>query len=244
MKNVFFIFSICFLISAQPLLAVGPYAVGDKLTVLAESGLILRQTAAPTGTKIKTLDYGTLVTILADNFKKVPYSVAFFSGFTVKGFWVKVRTPEGQEGFVFDGYLSKYKTPGSLPNGDDPNAADNDAGTIQERYLMMHSARKGKRIDLPKGPGRYEQYRVVMVNGDELEVNTGEGGSSYTIRFHKGVTMEEAYLIGKSLWLEDVEKIKTSISKGVVTMLSDDEMYSVDIENKGGFVYLTMQHAD
>jgi hypothetical protein len=244
MKNVFFIFSFCFLISAQPIFAIGPYAVGDQLTVHAASGLILRQTAAPTGTKIKTIDYGTLVTVLAENFKKTPYSVAFFSGFTVKGFWVKVRTPEGQEGFVFDGYLSKFKTPGSLPNGDDPNAADNDAGTIQERYLMMHSARKGKRIDLPKGPGRYEQYRVLFVNGAELEVNTGEGGSAYTIRFNKGVTMEEALLVGKPLWMDDVEKIKSSISKGVITLLSGDELYAIEIENKGGFMYLTMQHAD
>lgn len=238
MKNnaLFFLFSLILLPSFA--FSIGTYAAGDKLTVHATSGLILRETAAPTGTKIMTVEYGSLLTVQAEGLKKTAHSVTVFPGFTIKGFWVKVKTANGKTGFVFDGYLSKYKTPGSLPNDD-----DSDVGTIQERYLKMHSPRKSK-IDLPKGETRYDRYKVTYTNGAEVEADMGEGGSAYTIRFNPGMTIEEAYLIGKALWMEDAENIKSSINKGVISLLSGDELWAMEVSVKGGIVYLVMQHAD
>ncbi|WP_373552066.1 SH3 domain-containing protein [Haliscomenobacter sp.] len=224
--------------------AIGSYVAGDKLTVHAASGLILRETAAPTGKKILTVEYGSLVTVQAEGLKKTPHSVTVFTGFTIKGFWVKVKTADGKTGFVFDGYLSKYKTPGSLPNGDDPNADDADAGTIQERYLQMHSPRKGAKVNLPKGETRYDRYKVAYTNGAEVEADMGEGGSAYTIKFNKEMTIEEAYLIGKAMWMEDAENIKSTISKGVISLLSGDELWAMEVSVKAGIVHLLMQHAD
>jgi len=224
--------------------AIGTYVVGDKLFVHASSGLILRETASPTGKKIQTLDMGTLVTVLKDGFRTTAHSVSPFEGYAIKGYWVKVSTPNGKQGFVFDGYLSKYKTVAMLPNGDDPNAKDNDATTIQERFLMMQADRKGKRIEMQKGEGRYEHYRILFTNNADLEVNTGEGGSTYIIRFGKETTVEEAYLIGKEMWMENVDKVKSSISKGVITLESEDGLYLVEVQNKGGIVHLSMSHAD
>lgn len=244
MKKILFLSAILWLFAPALAFAIGAYVAGDKLTVHAESGLILRETAAPTGKKIMTLEYGTLVTVQAEGLRKTPHTVTPFTGFTIKGYWVKVRTPDGKLGFVFDGFLSKYKTPGSLPNGDDPNADDADAGTIQERYLQMHAPRKGPKVDLPKGETRYDHYKVAYANGNEVEVNTGEGGSQYIIRFNKEVTMEEAYLIGKFLWMEQAENIKTSVSKGVISMLSGDELWATEVYVKAGIVHLVMQHAD
>jgi hypothetical protein len=240
MRNIPFF--LLFLLLAFPavVFSIGTYAVGDKLTVHATSGLILRETAAPTGKKITTIEYGSLVTVLKDSFKKTAHSVTPFTGYTIKGFWVKVRTSTGKEGFVFDGYLSKYKTPGSLPNDDN----DSESGSIQERYIKMHSPPKGKRIDMPKGENRYDHYRVEYTNGTVVEVNTGEGGSEYIIRFNKEMTVEEAYLVGKELWMEDAENIKSTISKGVITLLSGDELYHMEVQNKAGVVTLTMHHAD
>ena len=241
-----FSFFLLFILLGLPSLAfsIGTYAVGDKLTVHASSGLILRETAAPTGTKIMTVDYGSLLTVQAEGLKKTPHAVTVFPGFTIKGFWVKVKTTTGKVGFVFDGYLSKYKTPSSLPNGDDPNANDADAHTIQERYLQMHSPRKGARVDLPKGETRYDRYKVAYANGAEVEVDMGEGGSAYTVRFNKGMTIEEAYLIGKAMWMEDAENIKSTISKGVISLLSGDELWAMEVSVKAGIVHLVMQHAD
>lgn len=244
MKNTLYLIALLLLLSPTLAFSIGAYIAGDKLTVHAESGLILRETAAPAGKKIVTLEYGTLVTVQAEGLRKTPHTVTPFTGFTIKGYWVKVRTPDGKFGFVFDGFLSKYKTPGSLPNGDVPNADDADAGTIQERYLQMYSPRKGPKMDLPKGETRYDHYKVAYANGAEVEVNTGEGGSEYIIRFNKGVTMEEAYLIGRFLWMEQAENIKTSISKGVISMLSGDELWATEVYVKAGIVHLVMQHAD
>ncbi len=244
MRTFQFFVLLCLFAWPSVTFSIGMYAVGDQLTVHAASGLILRETPAPTGKKIMTVEMGTLVTVLKEGFRKNPHSVSPFEGFTIKGFWVKVRIPGGKEGYVFDGYLSKYKTVGSLPNGDDPNAKDNDATTIQERYLMMHADRKGKRIDLGKGENRYEHYKILFTNNADLEVNTGEGGSQYIIRFGKETTVEEAYLIGKELWLEDVESLKSTISKGVITLTSNDELWEVEVQNKGGIVHLSMSHAD
>jgi hypothetical protein len=75
-------------------------------------------------------------------------------------------------------------------------------------------------------------------------VNTGEGGSEYIIRFNKEMTVEEAYLVGKELWMENAEKIKSTISKGIIDLLSGDELYHMEVQNKAGVVTLTMHHAD
>ena len=241
MKNnaLFFLFALLLLPSFA--FSIGSYAAGDKLTVHAASGLILRETAAPAGAKILTVDYGSLVTVQAEGLKKTPHSVTVFTGFTIKGFWVKVKTANGKTGFVFDGYLSKYKTPGSLPNDD-----NSDAGTIQERYIEMHTTRKGSKINLPNSANRdaYDHYKMAYANGAEVEADMGEGGSAYTIRFNPGMTIEEAYLIGKALWLEDAEKIKSSINKGVISLLSGDELWAMEVSVKAGIVHLVMQHAD
>ncbi|MBU6342764.1 MAG: SH3 domain-containing protein [Bacteroidetes bacterium] len=244
MKACLFSFLLALCILPSQIFAIGTYVVGDQLYVHAQSGLILRETASPTGKKLNTLSYGTKLKVLSDGYRKTPHSVSPFEGYSIKGFWVKVSTPDGKEGFVFDGYLSKYKTVAMLPNGDDPNAKDNDATTIQERFLMMHADRKGKRIELEKGDGRYEHYRILFTNNADLEVNTGEGGSTYIIRFGKETTVEEAYLIGKELWLEDVEPVKSTISKGIITLTSGDELWQVEVQNKGGIVHLSMSHAD
>lgn len=240
MKNVLYLKILLLLLAPTLAFSIGTYAVGDKLTVHAESGLILRETASPTGKKIITLEYGTLVTVQAEGFRKTAHTVTPFAGFTIKGYWVKVRTPEGKLGFVFDGFLSKYKTPGSLPNDDD----DAESGTIQERYLKMHSPRKGPKVELPKGESRYDHYKVAYANGAEIEANMGEGGSEYIIRFNKETTIEEAYLIGKALWMDQAENVKSSISKGVISMLSGDELWAAEVYVKAGIVHLVMQHAD
>ena len=78
--------------------AIGPYKAGDQLTVHAISGLVLRETASPSGKKIRTLEYGTTVTVLADGLKKTPHSVELTKGYSIKGYWVKVRGTDGKEG--------------------------------------------------------------------------------------------------------------------------------------------------
>jgi hypothetical protein len=217
--------------------SIGLYYPGDQLHVLAPSGLILRKTPDPQGERVATLALGDVLTAQKENFKKKPHVVEEFKGFKIKGFWVKVRTASGQEGYVFDGYLSKLPAPNAV--GEDPDGAS----ALVELYLLNHTQKKGKRIDLPKAETRYERYRQLFKNGSEAEVDSGEGGSMQQIKFAQGITLEEGYLIGKSLWLKDM-KVKPSISKGKITVNSDDELFQIKVENRGSIIVLSMAHAD
>lgn len=224
--------------------SIGPYKAGEKLNVHASSGLVLRETASPTGKKITTLSYGTTVTVLADALRKTPFSVEVVKGYSIKGFWVKVRTSAGQTGFVFDGYLSRYKVPTSLPNGDDPNDPEG-IMSIQERYLIAHASRKGPKIELEKNENTYQHFKQLYSNGDEVEVYSGEGGSEYTIRFNKTVTMEEAYLIGKEMWFGIMDtKFSTAFRQGSLVMSSEDELFEIEVVMKNGAAHVFMRHAD
>lgn len=213
------------------------YNVGDNLNVLAPSGLVLRATASPQGKKISTVLLGETVTVLKENFKKVPHSVVEFKGFNIKGFWVKVSTAAGQQGYVFDGYLSRYKAPGSF----DTNGAEDDYSPA-ERYLLGHTEQRGERIELAKTPNRYVRYKQAFQNNAEVEVNIGEGGAAYTLTFDKGLTLEEGYLIGRLLWLEG--PLKSTLENGVITVSNAAETQLITVLNRGGTVILTMSIAD
>lgn len=216
---------------------IGVYNPGDELFVHAGSGLILRKTPDAKGERILTLAHGDAVKVLKTDFKKKPHSVVEFKGFTIKGFWVKVSTAGGKEGYVFDGYLSKLRAPVAIV--DDSNSG---YSTV-ELYLLAQSEKKGERIELPKGETRYERYKQLFKNGSEAEVDYGEGGSSQKITFQKGISLEEGYLIGKALWLKDMQ-VKSSMSKGMVTVTSEDELWQMEVSNRFGVVVLNLQHAD
>jgi len=216
---------------------IGVYNPGDELFVHAGSGLMLRNTPDPKGERILTLNPGDPVKILKTDFKKKPYVVTEFKGFSIKGFWVKVSTAGGKEGYVFDGYLSKLRAPVTIV--DDASSGY----SIAEFYLLGQSGKKGGRVDLPKSDTRYERYKQLFKNGSEAELDSGEGGSSQKITFQKGITLEEAYLIGKALWLKDM-KVKSAFAKGKITVTSEDELWQIEVGSSYGVTVLNMQHAD
>ncbi|MBC7774682.1 MAG: SH3 domain-containing protein [Phycisphaerae bacterium] len=218
-------------------LGIGVYNPGDELFVHAGSGLVLRKTPDPKGERILALNHGDAVKVLKTDFKKKSHSVVEFKGFTIKGFWVKVSTAGGKEGYVFDGYLSKLRAPITIV--DDANSGY----SIAEFYLLGQSEKKGERIDLPKSDTRYERYKQLFKNGSAAETDSGEGGSSQKITFQKGITLEEAYLIGKVLWLKDM-KVKSTFSKGKITVTSEDELWQIEVGSSYGVTVLNMQHAD
>jgi len=229
-------FVAAFLLFQSFAFGIGVYNPGDELFVHAGSGLVLRKTPDPKGERILTLNFGDVVKVLKIDFKSKPYSVIAFKGFTINGFWVKVSTAKGDEGYVFDGYLSKYRA--SAANLDDMSGY-----SIAENYLLSNSEKKGGRVDLPKSDNRYERYKQLFKNGSEVEIDNGEGGSSQKITFQKGITLEEAYLIGKALWLKDM-KAKSSFVNGKITITSEDELFQIEASYHFGLIVLVMQHAD
>lgn len=218
--------------------SITTYSVGDQLNVLAQRGLVLREAANPQGKKIGTIVLGETLTVLPENFKKVSHSVVEFKGYNIKGFWVKVKTTGGLEGYVFDGYLSHYKAPGTFTVEEGGGL---DTLSMIEQYMAIHTELRGPRVNLPKG-NRYDHYKQVFKNNAVVEASSGEGGAWYELTFNKGTSLEEAYLIGRLLWLEG--KGKASIKNGIITVNNDMETQQIIVANKGGNIVLTMNIAD
>lgn len=179
------------------------------------------------------------MTVQKIDLPKKAHQVDDFKGYKIKGFWVKVKTKAGLEGYVFDGYLSSYQAPGTAL----VEAQSEEASCTAEMYMLGKSAKKGARVVIPKVGNQYEHYRQAFKNGASVEFNGGEGGSSQSITFEKGITVEEAYLIGKALWLKEM-KVVPVFKKNVITVSSYDELWQIVVENKAGAVTLTMSHAD
>ena len=239
MKKLFSAFLLVAFLFPAAGFCITNYIIGDQLNVLALSGLVLRETANPKGTKIGTIVLGETVTVLKDNFRKVPHSVVEFKSFSIRGFWVKVRTTGGLEGYVFDGYLSRYKAPGTFTV---PEGSGLDTLSMIEQYLAVHTPVSGPRINLPKAPSRYDHYKQVFKNNAVVEASSGEGGAWYKVSFNKGTSLEEGYLIGRLLWLEG--KNNASIENGIITVNNETETQQIIVVNKGGTIILTMNIAD
>lgn len=218
---------------------IGPYQAGDKLVVHAPSGLVLRAAPDTTGEKIATLAYGEEVTVIKDDQPKKTTVVEEFPGFKIQGYWAKVKAKSGQEGYVFDGYLSKYPVPGAIV----VDLKDGIAYSPAELYLLGVTKKRGVRIGLPKVGNQYDHYKQLFKNGAQVEFGGGEGGSGTILTFEKGITVEEAYLIGKGLWLKGM-KTKPVNKKQKITVDSEDGQYQITVENRGGFTILSLNHAD
>ncbi len=188
------LFSVLCWASAQ---AIGSYKAGDKLSVLAKSGLSLRANPGSKGKKKSTVAFGTVVTVLAEGMKVTAHEVEEFKGYTIKGHWVKVKVGS-EDGWVFDGYLSHLKV---NPETEEAKGVSADRDMFDALYSQT-SARKGDRKNI-KQEGSGEAYEQAYEDGSKLSVFRFEGGSKRVVIFKKGISQEEAYLWGKAVWYQD-----------------------------------------
>lgn len=220
--------------------AITNYKAGDKLFVLSTSGLALREKPDPAGAKMETLKNGVPVVVQKEDLKKFAHTVVNeFKGYDMTGYWVKVKTWDNKTGYVFDGYLSKYQAPAKVILKDhvDPKYS------VAEQYMMVHSKPKGKRAKLAKTKSGLEHYAQAFVNGAVVEVEKGKANSTFKIKFDRSTTIEEAYLIGKALWLEGAPAQSTFID-GLILLTNQKETKQATIELKNKVVVLTMMIAD
>jgi hypothetical protein len=206
MKAITSIF-ILFFAALFPAAAITQYKAGDELTVLAKSGLTLRSAAATTGKKKTNLPFGTVVTVLAEGYKTVKHSATEFKGYTINGYWVKVKAG-AEEGWVFDGYLSHLKVYPETPEAQGVSA-DRD---MFDALYSQTSPRKGDRNYIGKESA--ENYTQLYDDGTVLNFRYYEGGASRTMTFKKGISQEEVYLWGLAAWWSGDEKPKVSKYNG------------------------------
>jgi hypothetical protein len=96
----------------QSVKANSTYVWGDTLHVWATSGLNMREGPGTDFPKMKKLEYGDKVQVIDNYLRSTPLNITVVKKseksdeFILKGFWVRVIIGS-QEGYVFDGYLSR-----------------------------------------------------------------------------------------------------------------------------------------
>lgn len=112
MKTIQFLVIMLLCLDFQSVNANFNYTQGDVLHVWANSGLNMREGPGTDFPKLKKLKYGDQVQVVDNYLNSTPFSTTIVSKtkknreFVMYGFWVRVKI-EGQEGYVFDGYLSR-----------------------------------------------------------------------------------------------------------------------------------------
>jgi hypothetical protein len=185
----------------------GRYKAGDKLNVLAVSGLTLRDKPDIKGAKVAAVPYAASVTVLAEDLFKNAYQSTEMKGFDIKGNWVKVQV-NGKEGYLFDGFLSKIAAP---KLNDDASYT-----TYLGQISKMTKCDKKK----PKGEENLYDYESCSYENGATFLSKGyEGGAFSKIFLPSAIaSFEEAYLIAKALEGKNnpVNLCKYDASKGVI----------------------------
>lgn len=112
MKIIQVLILLLFCLDFQSVNANSTYDLGDTLHVWATSGLNMREGPGTDFPKMKKLEYGDKVQVIDDYLRSTPLSITVVKkskstdAFVMKGHWVRVIIGT-QEGYVFDGYLSR-----------------------------------------------------------------------------------------------------------------------------------------
>lgn len=169
-----------------------PLKVGEVVYVHAPAGLTLRKTSSKDGAKVALVSYAASLTVLTIPVSSAPFKAESIGSFAVSGGWVKIKTRDGQEGYLFDGYLLRY--PPAL------NEPQDGVDLIDWAYRTL-APPKGKRITLPQIEGTMERYKQAYADGASFELQAYEGGSTQILDVPKGkLTMQEALVFFRPVW--------------------------------------------
>ena len=156
------------------------YKTGGTLYISAPDGLTLNDKAGLNGTKIRMISYGSLVLVQKDTQEQVVTSTD-----NIGGHWVKVKS-DSAEGYVFDGYLSRW-----LPVG------EREAG---KSYFDKISRIRATDKKSPHASIR-DYEKIIYENGVVYESKIFETGSVTSITIPQNViTLQETWLLATALF--------------------------------------------
>lgn len=247
MKNLLIPFLLLFLIPSSN--AVSEYAVGEYLNIWAISGLNMRISPDAKAKKIANIPFGEKVKVIDQELYKTPFSYTMARGnsrekkvnWIVKGYWVKVAFHD-QEGYVFDGYLSK------LPHFSNMNKAQPyiDEKIItnygEENWGGLIEKRTEKIIDLEiVDPDKAQTHisKLTFKNGSYIE-DIAASFSGETNLFIKNASLEEGYLFLNVL-IGYEESIK---SDKVRFHLISQEKDMIEFSDEDGLNYFIIKKAE
>jgi len=79
------------------------FKVGDTLTVVSGSGIILRDSASTTSHRVLSIPFGSKITVLGHSSRQIEFQ-------NRRGIWITTKFND-KPGFVFSGFLTKLKIP-------------------------------------------------------------------------------------------------------------------------------------
>ncbi|MDX2135479.1 MAG: SH3 domain-containing protein [Saprospiraceae bacterium] len=198
-----------------------PYRAGDVLHAHARAGLTLRRSAGPDAEKVGSIPYAQSVTVVALPEGGAPYVAEAIGPYAVSGYWPKVRTSDGKEGYVFDGYLSVYPT-----LKEDPE----DGMDYGDAFYGLVSKRRGGRQKLiEQEPGLMfeHSYSQAFENGSVYTSKFYEGGATYVFETPKGAhRMAELLVLLRSFYYPEAVNTKWDEAEKAVLVTPVEEGYS------------------
>ncbi|MGB0982808.1 MAG: hypothetical protein ACPG19_02140 [Saprospiraceae bacterium] len=224
MKNIililiFSVFSMAFQTSTQPI------SDNETYHVMATSGLKMR--ATPSGKKLLTIPYNGKIEKINDGKSYGELTITELKDFKIKGEWVKVRY-DGQEGFVFSGFLTQFPMPDLNMKMDWAKYK-----SVFEAYLAQFFRPKGGKFNKSYYTLNKKQECGYSVEYEEGHFFRYEGcneiSGQYDIEI-EGITLVEAYFIIKALDLNDIKKAKSK----PVELYKYDALRKIITEDPGG----------
>ena len=214
---------------AQTIAFSNTYKPGATLYVSTASGIVLRAKADPAGTQIEVLPYGREVVVQPN----ASPSVAFTNN-NIKGVWVKVKAGD-KEGFVFDGYLSRY-IPIELPK--------KGRGVELSDYLRANFKTKSE-SNKGDDSSAVEYLKIIFQNGIVYESKLSEGGYTETTRIPVSVyTFQEVYLLARVRYDYILATPRCAYKEDLMTCDNEEELSVVTIEKSGLYYIVTRSTAD
>ncbi len=208
--------------------------------VHAANGSVLRRTPSADGVRIANVPMdGRALEVIALSDGSNAYTAEQYGSFQLKGGWTKVRTPEGKEGYIFDGYLLPYM----------PFTGEDDTDyTIMEKLYRNIANFSGSRESVPK---KYEEamdgYRQRFEDGARFELEFYPGGSNQSMYLPAGkYTQQEALVLFRQLWFSTA-KTKTTYdaAKKALTVTADPPANTLlEIFGENGGVTVRFSSAD
>ncbi len=178
---------------------------GKQRYVWAESGLNLRTAPNVNAEKVNNIPFGAHVTLVEDA-EMHPFTYKMAASKTaecrINGHWVKVAY-NGQTGYVFDGYLSKFPTITESPQQHPGFQLDLLREYGKKHWGGLDKAEETSTINyasysIDPDKGRSSFYKLTFQNGSYYE--TIEESFSGTQRiFIKDVSLAEAFLFFNSV---------------------------------------------
>ncbi|MVM38807.1 hypothetical protein GO730_16760 [Spirosoma sp. HMF3257] len=216
-----------------------PLQVNDIVYIHAPNGLTLRKTGAKDGTKVALVPFnGASLTVVSPPEPGVQYVAETIGGFAVKGGWVNVKTSEGLEGYLFEGYLSRYK-PLNV------NKLEGNVATMDGFYRTI-SPLKSKRTTLPSINGSTERYQYVYADGTRFEEQQFPGGGTQILDLPaEKFTLQEALVLFRTAWFGKEKTTGTyDTAKQRLTIIAEGGYTQLTIQPKGNRLVLRFETAD